>query len=252
MTEELEIMKPQAVEVQRDEPRDSILAVIARAAADPTVDVAKMTALLDLQERIMARQSEQLFREAMAAFQDECPIIVKTRGVKNRDGKLLYHYAPLDEIIAAVKSLVKRHGFSYQIKTEFPSPDRVRAICVARHVAGHSEESAVELPLITKTDIMSAPQVVSGTITFASRRAFCNAFGIMTGESDTDGPGKPLTREQIDTIEDLIHQAGMNNPTDRAKFLEFMGFASIAEILQAAYPTARNFLQAKVRRGAAQ
>ena len=251
MTTEV-VKAEQSVAVQQ--PEGSILAVIARAAADPTVDVAKMTALLDLQERIMARQSEQLFREAMAAFQDECPIIIKSRGVKNKNRVILYHYAPLDEIVAAVKALIKRHGFSYQIKTEFPSPDRVRAICVARHVAGHSEESAVELPLITKTDIMSAPQVVSGTITFASRRAFCNAFGIMTGDSDTDGnhPGKPLTREQIDTIEDLIHQAGMNNPRDRAKFLEFMAFESVAEIAQAAYPPALNFLQAKVRKGAAQ
>jgi len=34
---------------------------------------------------------------------------------------------------------------------------------------------------------MSAPQVVAATITFRKRYAFCNAFGIMTGDEDIDG-----------------------------------------------------------------
>ena len=42
---------------QAEAPGTAVLAVIARAAADPNTDVAKMGALLDLQERILAKAS---------------------------------------------------------------------------------------------------------------------------------------------------------------------------------------------------
>ena len=37
-----------------------------------------------------------------------------------------------------------------------------------------------------KTAMMNAPQQTAATMTYAKRYAFCNAFGIMTGDEDTD------------------------------------------------------------------
>lgn len=197
----------------------SVLDVIRAAAIDQRVDVDKMERLLAMQREIMKLQAEAAFRAAMAAFQNECPIIGKTKIVKNASGEVLYKYAPVENIIAQVKPLLLKHGFSYQIDTEYP-PNLVRAICIVRHIAGHSERSSVDLPLITKTGIMSAPQVVSGTITFGTRRAFCNAFGIMTGDEDNDGryDSDYLTDAEAMQIRDLLSAVGW----DDAKVFDFL------------------------------
>jgi hypothetical protein len=42
------------------------------------------------------------------------------------------------------------------------------------------------VPFGNKTDIMSQSQVAAAATTFAKRYAFCNAFGILTGDEDTD------------------------------------------------------------------
>ena len=44
----------------------SLLNLIARAASDPAVDVAKMAALLEMQERVMRAQAVHDFNAAMA------------------------------------------------------------------------------------------------------------------------------------------------------------------------------------------
>ena len=47
----------------------ALLQVIARAAADPAVDIDKMERLLAMQERVMERNAEAAFNDAMRAAQ---------------------------------------------------------------------------------------------------------------------------------------------------------------------------------------
>ena len=92
----------------------TILSVIAKAAADPNVDVAKMQQLLDMQERLMARQAEAEFNEAMARLQPRLPRIQKKGDVKypvNKnapDGpqKHAFWFARIEDIDDAIRPLL--------------------------------------------------------------------------------------------------------------------------------------------------
>jgi hypothetical protein len=146
--------------------------------------------LLAMRRELKAEAAKEQFDTAMAMFQNECPIIKKAKaGGKTNSGVTGYYYAPLDTIVQQTKALIMKHGFSYSIQTETRNKDKeVVAKCIVRHNAGHSESSDMTVPLGGKTGIMSDTQVVAAAITFAKRYAFCNAFGILTGDPDTDGP----------------------------------------------------------------
>jgi hypothetical protein len=142
--------------------------------------------LLAMRSQLNAERAKKEFDEAMARFQEECPTIVKTKEVKTRSGQVAYKYAPIESIVQQVKGPLARNGFSY--KTQIDTlPTGVKATITARHVGGHSEDTSMEVPLGTKTEIMSLSQVTAAASTFAKRYAFCNAFGILTGDEDTDG-----------------------------------------------------------------
>ena len=165
---------------------NSIDTMIARAI-DRNVPVETMEKLLAMRTQLKQEYAKEEFNRAMSEFQAECPTIQKTKnGGQTKFGKVAYKYAPLESIVEQVKDLIKAHGFSYGIQTEM-TEKTVKVFCTVKHIAGHSEISDVLLPLTTKTEIMSAPQVVAATITFGKRYAFCNAFGIMTGDEDIDG-----------------------------------------------------------------
>lgn len=162
-----------------------VLDVINNAVAN-NASVEVLERLYALYERQQAAEAKRQFDEAMANFQAECPIIVKSQpGAKTRSGAVAYHYAPLDRIVSAVRELLNKYGLSYSFDTE-NEEGTIRVICTVKHVGGHSERSTVQFRLGTKTDVMSCTQQDAATVTYNKRYAFCNAFGIMTGDTDTD------------------------------------------------------------------
>ena len=155
-------------------------------AIKQNASVDTMERLLKMRQDLKAEFAKEQFDISMANFQMDCPIVKKTKSVPTSSGAIAYKYAPIESIVSQVKKYLKKHGFSYMIKTE-TLEKKVKAICVVKHKDGHSEESSMSVPLGTKTNIMSETQVVAAALTFAKRYAFCNSFGILTGDSDDDG-----------------------------------------------------------------
>ena len=169
-------------------PQDGSVEFLIAKAIDKDTPVETMEKLLAMRREYRAEKAKEAFDDAMAKFQAACPTIKKEKPVKDRNGKLLYAYAPLESIVEQVKDKITEHGFSYLIKTEVldNGVKGVKVTCIVKHKFGHSEESTMEVPLGQGTQIMSAPQVTASATTFAKRYAFNNAFGIMTGDEDND------------------------------------------------------------------
>lgn len=164
----------------------NIQALIAQALEQKT-PIETLERLLAMRNQLKSEWAKEQYDRAMAQFQSECPIIKKTKeGGKTNSGQVAYYYAPLEEIVRQTKEAIGKNGLSYSIKSE-TLPEGVSVTVFVKHQAGHSESSNITIPLGTKTQVMSAPQVVAAAITFASRYAFKNAFGIMTGDDDIDG-----------------------------------------------------------------
>ena len=147
--------------------------------------------LLTMRRELKAERAKEEFDSAMSKFQGACPIIKKEKIVKNKDGSVRYRYAPLDSIVKQVKKLIQDNGFSYTINALFEE-NGITAICRVTHETGHSQESTFK----AKTDpeaFMNIQQKSGSALTFAKRYAFCNAFGILTGDEDNDAAtaGKP-------------------------------------------------------------
>lgn len=177
--------------------------LISQALAQ-NLPVETLERLMDLADRWDAKQSKIAFTTAMSKFQKECPIIRKRKdGSKTKSGFVAFKYAPIDHILTeknkegkTVQELISENGFSYIIKTPSFTVESVTVDVEIRHIAGHCEISSVTMPLVTKTEIMSAPQVVAGTITLCKRYSFCDGFGIITGEPDLDGMKVPNKQKE--------------------------------------------------------
>lgn len=157
-------------------------------ALERNVPMEVLQKLLDMRERLQKEEAERFFRGSMSNFQAECPIIKKTKVVMNKDGKSTrYKYAPIDSIVRQVQVLLDKHGLSFNSKTSIisdPFPG-ISATVQISHIMGHSEYSSFEVPM-DKDAYMTEPQKWSSAATFAKRIAFCNGFGIITGDEDDD------------------------------------------------------------------
>lgn len=160
-------------------------ALIAQAVQAGQIDVGVIERLCALQERVQAQAAKADFIRAMADFQAECPVIEKRKPAKDRNGKVMYLYAPMDDIVRQVGGLIAKHGFGYGFDQDVTDKG-MTVTCRATHIGGHSETASFSAPLGAGTPMMSEAQKHGSALTFAKRYAFCALFGIATGDEDTD------------------------------------------------------------------
>lgn len=163
---------------------------ILRFAIEKGASVETIERLMAVRRELQAERAKAEFDTALAAFQAECPIIKKRKCVmeKNSDA-VRYRYAPLDDVVFQVKELLQKHGFSYTLNSPTETGPFVGAVCTVTHRGGHARDSVFRVPIDPKA-FMSEAQKFASALTFAKRYAFCNAFGILTGDEDTDGADK--------------------------------------------------------------
>jgi hypothetical protein len=163
-------------------------------AINKGVPVETMEKLLTMRRELKAEWAKEQYDKAMADFQRECPTIKKTtivyeknqQNIPEKQRKVRYRYARLDSIIEQTKKPMAENGLSYTIRTgESGKEGMMRIIIRVSHIAGHSVESYMDIPIGTE-QYMSEVQKYGARITFAKRYVFMNAFGIMTGDEDTD------------------------------------------------------------------
>jgi hypothetical protein len=159
-------------------------------------DINTVERLLQIQREMQAEAAKRQYVIALARFQGICPVIPKTKVVYNKPekgGGIRYRYAPIEVIIGLVHKPLSDCGFSYMIKGD-QHEDNFTAIVEGYHIAGHKEESRLTVPIL-RSDYMTAPQSVVSAQSFATRRSFCNLFGIVTTDPDDDGRGAGIQSE---------------------------------------------------------
>ena len=119
--------------------QSAILQIVQRTDIDPE----RLEKFLDLQFKAEAKQAATAFQQALAGFQGDCPIIVRTKKINftSKTGNTTkYNYSPLDEIVHVIKPILTKWGFSYtfDIKTT-QDPQTNELVTKIYHSQGHSE-----------------------------------------------------------------------------------------------------------------
>ena len=151
-----------------------------RLARDPSVDVEKLERLIAMQERIMAHQSKAAFDSAFANMQGEIPAIVERARTNNGT------YAPLEDIVAGVRPVLQRHGFSLSHETQWPDTKTVRVIGILTHRDGHEKRTEF-LSGADASGNKNAIQGLGSAIAYGRRYTTKDLLCIVTKDEDDDG-----------------------------------------------------------------
>ncbi len=208
-------MKSETLELVQQQPQGMSLSglnieSLLNKAIDAKSAVEVMERLQSMRREMKDEQAKEAFDEAMSAFQSECPVVMKDKGVPDRSGKVAYKYAPIEAIEIQIRPILRKYGFSHTFDTDIASEQGwVIAKCLVTHRAGHSRVSTSKFPLGTKTAIMSDTQAYAAALTFANRRVLCNAYGLILAGEDMDGrtgklkPSGPSTLRSEASVKDL-------------------------------------------------
>jgi hypothetical protein len=187
--------------------QDAFVTMLERVIRDDSVDLSRVQALLDVQERVRKEKAATAYAEALAEMQPQLPRVIRSRENSHTKAK----YAPLEDINQAITPALQKYGFSVFFTVD-QGEKTVSVTAALRHSQGHTEKATITLPIDTQ-GAKSPAQQIGSTVTYGKRYALCAILNISTG--DTDGnPPEPLepeiTTEQRNELKRLVDNANPN------------------------------------------
>lgn len=222
---------------------DPMVALIARAAADPNTDIDKLERLLAMQERAQARNAKAEYFSAMAEMQDELPSISENGEIKINPDKPGQKYALWEDINKAIKPVLRAHGFALFFRTG-QSDTKITVTGILSHRGGHSEETTMQFPP-DASGSKNAVQAIGSSTSYGKRYTAMALLNLTSGGEDDDGRtgggDGPITVDQCVTIRELAERVS----ADMQRFCEFMGVEAVPNIRAKDYEKAIRALNMK-------
>lgn len=189
----------------------ALIQVISKAASDPAVDVNKLERLMEMHERITAREAEKAYTAAMAACQAEIKQVAPDADNPQTRSKYAT-YAKLDSVL---RPIYTKHGFALSFgEADSPKPEHVRVTCDVFHSGGHTKTYHRDMPADGKGakggDVMTKTHAAGAAGSYGARYLLKGIFNVAIGEYDNDGNGgaglsddvRELHLKAIDTAPD--------------------------------------------------
>lgn len=240
-----EVTRAQRADIAETTPTgaSAIISLIERAATDPNVDIDKMGRLLAMQERIMSRNAETAFNEALAAMQPELPEIDQ----KGRNTNTSKTYAKWEDIHEGITPVLAKYGFALSFKTEH-SEKTVSVTAILRHRDGHSDQTSLPLPVDAGAG-RNAVQSVGSSVSYGKRYTACALLNIRSRGEDDDGRkgggrSNYITETQVLEVESLLGHIKATD-AERKRFLSWLKVEAVEEIHTKDYHGAVKFLKNK-------
>ncbi len=186
----------------------TILSVISRAASDPNVDIDKMERLLQMHERMQSKQAEAEFAAALAEMQDALPSIGERGNAANR-----YTYALWEDINAAIKPILKQHGFALSFRTDC-TKEAISVTGVLTHRSGHREETTISLPADGSGN-KNAVQAVASSVSYGKRYTAGALLNLTSHGEDDDAFAAASPAYDISQWRDAISDASDKSELDK-------------------------------------
>jgi ERF superfamily len=186
----------------------TVTEIIARLAANPSVDVSKMRELLEFQREAEAKQE---FHDAMLRM--ELPSVSRDNKIQMKGGAL--RFASFENVHDAVMPILRQHGFRMSFQ-EYPvegQPGFVDVHCLL--IRGSlAEKSVVRMPVTPASPVMNAQQAHGAAVTYASRYGLMKLLNLNShapGDRDTGAtvPAAKITGEQIIHARKILSEASV-------------------------------------------
>ncbi len=251
-------MSDQSVATRSDstlmlQPDNEFLHMLERLAINPDVDVAKLSALLDMKERVADKQAEREFNAAMVQLQMVLPRVKKNGFVnKTKAGDPAgsgggYNFATWEDMDTVLRPLMREYGFVLSFNSEPPGREGGGAWVIGTllHIGGHSREARINLTLDSGAGKNSL-QAMGSTLSYGKRYVAEMLFNIVREGADDDATTGGIiyvSAAKAKEIDDLITTTRI----DRTAFLQWAEVKSTSEIRLENYTSTLNAIHVKAR-----
>lgn len=195
-------------------PVTDTLALLREMALNKDVDADKMDKMLSMHLRVMDKQAEIDFTQALTRMKPKLPKIEKNGMIVFTDKNGLERRTPhakYEDIQAAIDPFLAEEGFSLSFDTEFQATHPTIIKCTLSHRGGHSKTISMPLPL-DSSGSKNNLQAMGSTVRYGKRYLVDMMFDLIILGKDNDGAdaGGIIDTEQAVEIDLLLARAKLS------------------------------------------
>lgn len=227
--------------------------IIDMAIKSQDVDIVKLQALLDMQERIMKHEREASFNRDYLAAKLEMPRVTKDGAVEYAEDKnkpngpkvKAFNFATYENIDKVIRPIEQKYGFTriFTTKQRGDAGGGCIVHCQLLHKDGHFKEAEIGVALDTsggKNNI----QAMGSSFSYGKRYTTEMLWDIVKEGADNDGNYDmlPIDDAQFAEISKLIK----DSDTDVTRFCSHLKIESLRAMTNKLYPKAVQDLKSKI------
>lgn len=223
----------------------ALLSAIVALAKDPSVDVVKLQALLEMQERMEGRQAKVEFNRSFVRLSGKMPRVKKNGTVSLGEGKGSYPFAKWEDMDRVIRPLMDEEGFGLSFDSA-PRAEQGGGITVTGelvHRDGCSKAASISLSLDSGPGRNNL-QAMGSSLSYGKRYCAEMLLNIVREGADDDGVkggAQYIGPGQIEKIKKLMAETNTNT----LRFLEAIGVAEVEDIKVGEFTIAINLLNSK-------
>jgi len=242
MNEKLQKISVMPEPIPTQSEMSALIHIIERAARDPSVDIDKLQRLMDMQERITARNAETAYAAALSAMQPDLPVITERGKIDIGRGKP-QSYALWEDINETIKPVLAKHGFSLSFRTG-QEDGKISVTGILSHRQGHSERTTMLLPTDTSGS-KNAVQSVGSSTSYGKRYTAAALLNLTSRGEDDDGvAGGSSGKISLEQLEQLVKLAD-DVFADKEALCRYFQVASLADVSVKEFPRVLAALEKK-------
>lgn len=232
-----------------DEKPGSLLQAIVAMAENPAVDVTKLDAILQMQEKLERRQAEKEFTAAFARLSAKLPRVKKSGTIelgedkagKKRGSIAFARWEDMDKII---RPLLIDEGFALSFDSTQRAGDGGGIVVTATlmHSAGHSRTASMALALDAGPGRNNL-QAMGSSLSYGKRYTTEMLLNIVREGEDDDGVAagmKFVTTEQAAELDKAMREKGI----DPDRILRYFEIADVRNLKADNFAPAMNMVMA--------
>ena len=227
-------------------PQSEMVVFLERAVKDPSIDVSKLKALIEIQVDIEDRRKEAEFQTAMVAVSNAIPQVGKNGRVelKDKEKKPIgsYSFARWPDMDRVLRPLMAEHGLRLSFTTQQREGGGGIVIATATHNNGKSTSAEVPLPLDAGPGRNNL-QAMGSTISYGKRYGAEMLFNIVRVDAPEEDDGMSfgedsISHEQLAELLSMMPDAG----TTEENFADYLQIPDLGSLHHSMFNGARSML----------
>jgi len=162
---------------------------VVELAKDPDVDPAKMTAIVDMQMKMMDYTKQETFNRDLAAAISEMPTITKDGAILDTDGNVKSRFSTFEHLYNVAKPILSRHNLLLTFDPGSTPDGTPTCATILSHTNGHVEKSGrMVIPMGKENRFTTRGMLGVGAITMGKRHTMKATLGIVEDSNDGTAP----------------------------------------------------------------